>query len=145
MKNTAIALLFIATCMTACQNENTSEVEQKRQELESKRQELKEKQALVALQEEMKTVEAELNKVGKKVPPPSTATPMATSGIIRGENVIMRADCSKESNKITNFINGETVSILYWNKNETDGQIWYQVRRSDQQVGWVFGRFLETI
>lgn len=145
MKNAAILLLLLATCITACQNENISEVEQKRQELEAKRLELKEKQELVALKQEMKNVEAEINRTeGKHLTKPA-ATQVAATGRIRGDNVIMRSDYSTESNKITNFVNGETVSIITWRSNATDGQTWYQVRRSDNQVGWVFGKFLEEI
>lgn len=145
MKNTAFALLLLATCITACQNENVSEVEQKRQELEAKRLELKEKQELVALKQEMKNVEAEIKGIEGEKTVKSPSTTVSNTGRIRGENVIMRADYSTESNKITNFVNGETVSIITWKSNTTDGQTWYQVRRSDNQVGWVFGKFLEVI
>lgn len=146
MKNAAIVLLLLATCITACQNEkNTSEVEQKRQELEAKRLELKEKQELVALKQEMKNVEAEIDRTEGKNPAKPASASVSPTGRIRGDNVIMRADYNTESGKITNFVNGETVSILTWKSNGIDGQTWYQVRRSDNQVGWVFGKFLEEI
>jgi len=61
MKNLLIALLLAASCITACKNENPSEVAQKREELESKRAELKEKQALAALEDELKKVSKEID------------------------------------------------------------------------------------
>ena len=145
MKNVVIALLFITIGMSACQNETPSELAEKREALELKRQELKEKQELAALTQEMKTVEAEIDKTkGKKLPQPVSVRTAAT-GRILGENVILRADNSTQSVKLSNFYNGEVVNILTLKSNATDGLTWYQVRRSDNQVGWVFGRFLEEI
>ena len=113
MKNYCIALALLASCMTSCQNDKISEVEQKRQALEAKRNELKEKQELVALETEMKKVEQDIDKVG------GTATAVAykssnlsNKGRIVGVNVIMRSAASVQSTKLDNFVNNETVSIL---------------------------------
>ncbi len=112
MKNIAIALIIAVTCITACQNENTSEVEQKRQELDAKRQELKEKQELVALNQEMKNVEAEIDKTdGKNLARP-VVTSIIAKGAIKGEKVIMRGRPSVQSDKLGNFANGEKVNVL---------------------------------
>ncbi len=66
MKNLIITLLLAASCMTACKNENPSEVAQKRQELEAKRAELKEKQELAALEDELKKVGKEIDNTDVK-------------------------------------------------------------------------------
>ena len=146
MKNTIFLpfVLLVATCISACQK-TTSTVEQKRLELEAKRQELKEKQEIAALNEEMKNVEAELKKAenDKKTIAIKALNP---NGRIRGENVILRADSSTESAKMDNFQNGENVTILDKRYVQGDnGGFWYQVRRSNQQTGWVFGKFVEEI
>lgn len=145
MKNT-VFLLFVLTalCITACQNQ-PSTLEEKRQELEEKRQELKEKQEIAAINEEMKNVEDELKKTkaGSKA---QTTPAISQKGRIKGENVIMRAEPSTESTKMDSFRDGEPVQILNKTLVEGDnGSYWYQIRRSSQQVGWVFGKYLEEI
>ena len=145
MKNAAIALMILATCMTSCQNEKTSEVDQKRMELEAKRSELKEKQELVALEQEMKNVETEIKKTDSNKSAQPVAIQSSESGRIQGESVILRSGPGVQFDKLANFGNGETVTVITWDRNNENNQTWYQVRRTNNQVGWVFGGFLQRI
>ena len=145
MKNAAIALILFATCMTSCQNEKTSEVDEKRQELEAKRIELKEKQELVALEQEMKNVEAEIKKTAANKTTQEAPIQQYATGRIQGESVILRLGPGVQFDKLANFENGETVTVISWDRNNDNGQTWYQIRRSNNQTGWVFGGFLQQI
>lgn len=115
MKTQLLTLLLAATCITACQREKPSEVEQKRQELESKRNELKEKQELAVLNEEMKKVEGEIEKTGGRVTAEAVSykTKAPTNrGRINGENVILRSAATVQSSKLDNFAQNESVTIV---------------------------------
>ena len=144
MKNLIITRLLAASCMTACKNENPSEVAQKREELVAKRAELKEKQELVALEDELKQVDKEIdntdakgkagtvsNKIAPVVPP--------TKGRIVGTSVILRRGATTESDKIDNFANNEIVTII---SRSGGAEQWFQVYRSNGQTGWVIGSYL---
>lgn len=114
MKNLLFTAILAATCMTACQNEKVSEVDQKRQELETKKNELKEKQELAALDAEMDKVEREIEKAGGSGTGEAVSVKSkgaATRGRITGDNVIMRSAATVQSAKVDNFAKNETVTI----------------------------------
>lgn len=142
MKNLLIALLLAASCITACKNENPSEVAQKREELESKRAELKEKQALAALEDELKKVSKEIDNAevkGQAETVSKKSTAPATKGRTVGTSVILRSAASAQSDKIDNFANNEVVTII---SRSGGAEPWFQVYRSNGQTGWVIGDYL---
>lgn len=142
MKNLIITLLLAASCMTACQNEKPSEVDQKRQELEAKRTELKEKQELAALEDELKKVSKEIDNTEVKAKAETVSkknVAPATKGRIVGTSVILRSAATTQSDKIDNFANNEIVTIV---SRAYVPETWFQVYRSNGQTGWVIGDYL---
>jgi uncharacterized protein YgiM (DUF1202 family) len=115
MKNLIFTLLLIAVCIAACQNDEGSEISQKRKELEAKRKELKEKQELASLESEMKKLDSEIEKTENKAITETVSSnirDIATRGRITGDQVILRNAASVQSAKVDNFAKNETVTIL---------------------------------
>jgi hypothetical protein len=107
MKNEIMIVLLLSLSLQACKQETkVSELEKAKMELEAKKQVLKEKQELKSLENEMENVNNELQKLNGIEPR------KATIGQINGVDVIMRSSASTKSEKVANFTNGETVSIL---------------------------------
>lgn len=109
---TLIIIAFFS--MASCQQNQTSDLEAKRQALESKRQELKDKKELATLSEEMKAIDDEIKQVESQRLGGATDIPSANAfGFINGKNVTVRSGNSAQSAKIGTFEHLETVTILY--------------------------------
>lgn len=106
-----LPLFLIATMLfTACQQDNASDVEQKRQELEAKRKELQDKKEMANLKQELKSVESEISTVDGVKPSSNESTEI--QGKIRGQSVSLRAANSAQSAKLAVLTADEPVKII---------------------------------
>ncbi len=123
-------LLLAACCWTACGNDKSNaksaeaELKEMRAQLEAKRNELSDKQQIAQIEAEMKELDQQIKAVDPVVPttatpPPGPASslsapdvPRGAMGTIRGLEVIMRAEASVKSDKISSFNQGEQVAVL---------------------------------
>ena len=105
----AVLLCFFISCK---QENNLSELEQRKQELENKKLALQDKKAIAALEEELKTVDAEMKTLTKTEVKTTSTAKSLLSGTITGGSVVMRASNSVQSAKLGNFVKNEKVAIV---------------------------------
>lgn len=124
-------LLLAAFCWTSCGNDKSNaksteaDLKEMRTQLEAKRNELSDKQQIAQIEAEMKELDQQIKAVDNAAPTTAAATPPGPAsslsapyvpsgamGTIKGLEVIMRAEASVKSDKISSFNQGEQVEVL---------------------------------
>lgn len=169
---TIIPTILLISCAQPSQP-TQSELEQKKTMLMEKKKELQDAKELDALQKELSAIDGELNKLNGPssvlpLPSPSTA-PVVTQvavktvsqsgakrprleaneeiiysdALINATSVLMRVGPGTNHEKMASFTKGEPVDIYSQHGNSNEQDPWYKVKRSNGQVGWVYGKFLD--